>query len=308
MRLVCPNCGAQYEVDDRVMPENGRDVQCSNCGHAWFQQPPQSVEDSAVAAQPPQKDDDADSDTLADDIGALVGEDGYDASFDLDQDDEEIADEVAEDDLPDADVSDPDVSDAELPTADLPKTDLPVRELDENVRTILQEEADLELQARHAEQDNLETQSDLGLDDAPATDDDGVKSRIARLRGYDDEIDQPVIADDLKGRDVLPDIEEINSTLDARETDPGNLSPDDPMLETSKTGGFRRGFVSAVVIFCLLAVLYIFAPAMAERFPAAQPALDQYTAVADKVRLGLEELMRSAIGKMQGLIDKPDNG
>ncbi|HHB81612.1 MAG TPA: thioredoxin, partial [Aliiroseovarius sp.] len=39
MRLVCPNCGAQYEVDSRVIPENGRDVQCSNCGHTWFQKP-----------------------------------------------------------------------------------------------------------------------------------------------------------------------------------------------------------------------------------------------------------------------------
>ncbi len=39
MRLICPNCGAQYEVDDNVIPDAGRDVQCSNCGHTWFQQP-----------------------------------------------------------------------------------------------------------------------------------------------------------------------------------------------------------------------------------------------------------------------------
>ncbi|MDP3341596.1 zinc-ribbon domain-containing protein [Frigidibacter sp.] len=39
MRLTCPNCAAQYEVDDRVIPAAGRDVQCSNCGQAWFQPP-----------------------------------------------------------------------------------------------------------------------------------------------------------------------------------------------------------------------------------------------------------------------------
>lgn len=39
MRLICPNCAAQYEVDARVIPEDGRDVQCSNCGQAWFQLP-----------------------------------------------------------------------------------------------------------------------------------------------------------------------------------------------------------------------------------------------------------------------------
>ena len=40
MRLICPNCGAQYEVPDEVIPEDGRDVQCSNCGDTWFQSHP----------------------------------------------------------------------------------------------------------------------------------------------------------------------------------------------------------------------------------------------------------------------------
>ena len=37
MRLICPNCDAQYEVPSEVIPEDGRDVQCSNCGDTWFQ-------------------------------------------------------------------------------------------------------------------------------------------------------------------------------------------------------------------------------------------------------------------------------
>ncbi len=37
MRLTCPNCSAQYEVPDDVIPAGGRDVQCSNCEHTWFQ-------------------------------------------------------------------------------------------------------------------------------------------------------------------------------------------------------------------------------------------------------------------------------
>jgi predicted Zn finger-like uncharacterized protein len=41
MRLVCPNCDAEYEVDASVIPDGGRDVQCSNCGHAWFQISPE---------------------------------------------------------------------------------------------------------------------------------------------------------------------------------------------------------------------------------------------------------------------------
>lgn len=38
MRLTCPNCRAQYEVPDEVIPEEGRDVQCSNCEKTWFQE------------------------------------------------------------------------------------------------------------------------------------------------------------------------------------------------------------------------------------------------------------------------------
>lgn len=37
MRLVCPKCEAKYEVPDDAIPDSGRDVQCANCGHAWFQ-------------------------------------------------------------------------------------------------------------------------------------------------------------------------------------------------------------------------------------------------------------------------------
>lgn len=40
MRLNCPGCGAQYEVEESAVPEEGRDVQCSACGHGWFQYPP----------------------------------------------------------------------------------------------------------------------------------------------------------------------------------------------------------------------------------------------------------------------------
>jgi predicted Zn finger-like uncharacterized protein len=37
MRLTCPNCGARYEVDDALIPPEGRDVQCSDCVTTWFQ-------------------------------------------------------------------------------------------------------------------------------------------------------------------------------------------------------------------------------------------------------------------------------
>ncbi|WP_234416961.1 zinc-ribbon domain-containing protein [Loktanella sp. Alg231-35] len=37
MRLICPNCSAEYDVADDVIPQGGRDVQCSSCTKTWFQ-------------------------------------------------------------------------------------------------------------------------------------------------------------------------------------------------------------------------------------------------------------------------------
>lgn len=37
MQLICPNCVAQYEIDESNIPAEGRDVECASCGHHWFQ-------------------------------------------------------------------------------------------------------------------------------------------------------------------------------------------------------------------------------------------------------------------------------
>ena len=59
MRLTCPNCSARYEVDDSLVPPEGRDVQCSNCATTWFQpgnrarvEEPEAAENAAATAAP----------------------------------------------------------------------------------------------------------------------------------------------------------------------------------------------------------------------------------------------------------------
>ena len=36
MRLLCPKCDAEYELADGIIPNAGRDVQCSSCDTIWF--------------------------------------------------------------------------------------------------------------------------------------------------------------------------------------------------------------------------------------------------------------------------------
>lgn len=56
MRLVCPNCEAKYEVPEDAIPESGRDVQCANCGHSWFQMRPRAAASEAAPVVAPAAD------------------------------------------------------------------------------------------------------------------------------------------------------------------------------------------------------------------------------------------------------------
>ena len=38
MIIQCQNCKKKFQIDDLAIPENGRKVQCGNCGTQWIQQ------------------------------------------------------------------------------------------------------------------------------------------------------------------------------------------------------------------------------------------------------------------------------
>ena len=79
MRLVCPNCSAQYEVDGSMIPDEGRDVQCSNCGHTWFELPgPRDAEGGSVPASEFFGTSDSDDAPIDEELAeAPRGTDGY---------------------------------------------------------------------------------------------------------------------------------------------------------------------------------------------------------------------------------------
>ncbi|MDO5705010.1 MAG: zinc-ribbon domain-containing protein [Paracoccus sp. (in: a-proteobacteria)] len=37
IRLICPGCGAEYRLDDGMIPAQGREVECSACARVWHQ-------------------------------------------------------------------------------------------------------------------------------------------------------------------------------------------------------------------------------------------------------------------------------
>lgn len=280
MRLICPNCGAQYEVGEDVIPEGGRDVQCSNCGHTWFEQPgaSEAAENAPEVIVPPVPQPDARPEP---------------------EPEPEPEPQAQPDPKPEARTS-PDTKPA-------PRQ----RALDPDVADILRGEAAFEQAARHASPQPIETQPDLDLSKDP--DDDRrsreARDRLARLRGEPEVAPTRAAAAvsatmaqqaDAPRRDLLPDIEEINSTLRHDRATPAQLheAEDQP----DRRNGFQRGFVIAVVIALLALAVYVFAGQISAALPQAEPALTSYVDWVNTLRLWLDSEVR---GFIEGTADVP---
>lgn len=335
MRIGCPNCDAQYEVPDEVIPEEGRDVQCSNCNQTWFQKHPDHADPDEDIATETDLAQPEDAPPLEDTPSASP-EDVSEAESDWEEDllaGEEFEDEF-EDDLSARDsLDDRDIAkdDTDIPSDDTAGDDLtddgpalrddtpePAgrtrKELDPEVEEILRAEATRETEARAAERESqgLEMQQELGLDDSFSEIDAEERereraARMARMRGEDGEdgsdddqsgVDTGAAVSALASRrDMLPDIEEINSTL--RSTGDRDIAGDDPdpqaPIRNRKRRGFRRGFLWAVILILIAVLVYVFKAQIAAALPAADPALSAYVIWVDGLRDGLDTQMQSLL-------------
>ncbi|NNF70859.1 MAG: hypothetical protein HKN02_01540 [Rhodobacteraceae bacterium] len=332
MRLTCPNCDAQYEVDASLIPETGRDVQCSNCGKTWFQPPEGGLapppEPEPVAPEPepeyePEVDALPDEDERASegdgqvDVGEETSEpepepepeptedylDGLGddaASFFSGKADDATPEDVAvEETTEDAARPDDEFEDDDEPGP--PPREVPRREIDPKVREILREEAERELAARQAE--TLETQPDLGLGE-PEEPVDGAALRTARLRGREG---QTPVAESEERRSMLPDIDEINSTLTATKDRADDMSDMAGVTETRvRRTGFRFGFAAMLVVTTILILIYLFAPQIAAAVPPLEGALATYVDWANAMRLGIDNGLEGFVNGISSLLGLND--
>ncbi|TMV15215.1 zinc-ribbon domain-containing protein [Arenibacterium halophilum] len=270
MRIACPNCGAQYEVPDEVIPEDGRDVQCSNCSDTWFQprngDPIRLPADSGL-----QESDDAPA------VSVHADEEQTDSTPDP---------ELAMDVTPHTGTAPPDDDDTEEEPGDVPRQ----RRLDPGVADILREEARHESRLRASESTGLESQGDLGLDsvgeDEASKRSQQARDRMARLRGT------PATPPPGAPRgDLLPDIEEIKSTLAPDDRDvrmapgPVQMVP----VRAPRRSGFLRGFSVMILLTVGLVLLYMNASQVTEAVPALSDFVANYVTVVDKARIWLDQ-------------------
>ena len=238
MRLICPNCGAQYAVDARVIPDAGRDVQCSSCGHTWFQKHPD--QDAELAEELGY--------ALPDSLRGTASEPPPPPRTSPVAEEEAPAEEPAEE--PVAEAPQPEHVDVEAvedaaqevepePTEE-PEADPsaledvpPRRKVDEAALSVLREEAEREQAARRAEAAVPEVQPELEIPAPPVAPHRGTagyapEAPQIRPEPEPEEVPEATEPEEVAQeeamrpaprRERLPDVEEITSTLEPTEAD-----------------------------------------------------------------------------------------
>ncbi|KAA9010539.1 zinc-ribbon domain-containing protein [Histidinibacterium aquaticum] len=285
MRLICPNCGAQYEVPDDAIPQAGRDVQCSNCGHTWFEMPGASAaEEAGEAASPaPKAADPSRAGPVRDPGAPHPDEDDY------------------EDEGDNAPLPDP-----EQPAA------RQRRPIDPAVADVLREERETSTSLRRkASADPMERQSEMGLEESqpprsrpeprPTPRPEPEEPHEPASSSEPEPVAEPE-TDRRDRRDRLPDVEEINSTLRASGDRPSSSADVTPAeaAEREHRKGFRYGFAVVLLLASAATAVYLYAADIAERFPETQPALVSYTESINTGRLWLDAQLQDLVTMIEG--------
>jgi predicted Zn finger-like uncharacterized protein len=269
MRLICPNCGAQYAVAEDAIPSGGRDVQCSNCAHTWFETPGASASDTPTEPRKPTPPPTPPPTPTpnADRFSGSIN----DAFKDV-EDEENLS-----------------------PAPQPPKNRKPV---DPSVADILRQEAAIETTRRKTETaSTMESQSDLGLSDpapvrpkapeqpAPATVAAVVSAPIASI----------ATTAQAPRRELLPDIEEINSSLrsDAERIEDGTAGPE--AAANAKRKDFQSGFITVLLLIGPPVLIYTQADKIVDAIPALANTIKAYVDAIDIGRIWLDDNVQSML-------------
>jgi predicted Zn finger-like uncharacterized protein len=263
MRLTCPNCGAEYEVPDDAIPEAGRDVQCSNCGHTWFET---GAAEQTQAEDPPDPPAPRPPARAPSTVPAATG-----TAAAADRDGA----------VPDPDAPHPGraAADPEAPHPD-PGQPAPRRRLDPAVASVLREERETsEALRRKASPAPMERQEDLPLTEPPRARQVPVEPAAAR-------------------RERLPDVDAINRTLeDAGAPASAARTPSEQAARRYRRG-VRYGFALIALPAALASLIYLYAPAIGEAVPALAAPLAAYDATIDSLRLSLDSAVRALTARL----------
>lgn len=281
-----------------VIPARGRDVQCSNCGHTWFQGHAQVGEDIPLVepvadpkvrtpASPPPAERPAPT--------APEGEPV------------EAADEATVDAAREAPVAPEDESEGDEDGGEMPPAP-PRRELDPAVVGVLREEAAYENRRRQQERGALEVQSDLGLEQ-PSTESAQRKRDVTPEVGTE-KAPSPSsraheAARERSRNEAFPDVDEVTQSL--RHDRTARRREAEPEAREGGSG-FVTGFVLVVIVAALALAIYSSASQIAEAVPEAAPLLEAYTTQVDAARRWLDESSTELLMRLDAMSSEAAQG
>ncbi|MCK0167620.1 zinc-ribbon domain-containing protein [Jannaschia sp. S6380] len=365
MRITCPNCNAQYEIGEDMIPVEGRDVQCSNCATTWFQEGRPRVATAAEerAIRRPARDPEPErapvemaeeSDTKEEEAASapvprrpvpdqatldiLREERAREEelrSAEQDEDagppiaDERATDEPGEDEPAAVDPAEHVVAEGERDADETEEQDSEGTGAEEEEAeapdpraTAAAERARMAAAAelarareaatgsepeRPARQSRIRTTRTRAAEPAGPSEEDmsSVIAETMREASPDGGADGAGLQDDVSDlpvegqvaarqqsrRELLPDIEEINSSLrpDERAAEAeaeGNVAVPSS-VEPAQRSGFRFGFMLICLIVLGFVALYVFAGELSQTVPSMADALAAYSGWVDTQRTAL---------------------
>lgn len=307
MRLVCPNCSAQYEVDDGAIPDIGRNVQCANCGDTWFQASDKAQTVTDVAPEPALDDDRPVPDEVVDEVVDETETEDASTETTFEDDDIELPEDDGQDQSPRAGISH-----RESGTSEAPR-------VDPTVLDILRREAEIETAARQSDAaQSTESAETETIDFTPDLPDDptekeslGQRARATRNRvtnGRDRErrlnvstpetdpaLDDSLMSAPRRGADdragQLPDVEELNSTLRSARDKSRPADGEDDIAAPAPSNRGRIGFYLAVLIALLMLAAYQLDRQIVEAIPETEPYLTAYVDGVNQGRIWVNDMI-----------------
>lgn len=269
MRIVCPSCNAQYEIDVSLLPDGGREVQCSACGHIWFQSGAASATDTTSAPEPSPSPAAPELNTPTDQTSPNTASPETDSASQTDEPDLTPEEDTA---LEGDD--------------DQPRTVPQPQAVDAKVLDILRDEAEYEAQQRAREATGLETQPELGLL--------GAAPWPSKPERAEDEDTRASAGKAKTAAPAFPDIDDISESLEpvGRKRDK-NSAFEVPATGEEKKRSFLRGMMLPVILALILVSLYLAAPAIIDAIPASAPILTGYVNTIDELRNAITGLLGS---------------
>ena len=274
MRLICPKCAARYEVPEKNVPSNGREVQCSACGHTWFQTHP-----GLGNIQAPMKALDQETKVAAHDIKPVRDGSGFEEGCQPSE-----------------------------------TRGTPLRRLHPTVAEVLKEEARREVAVREAEKIENQPKlgvDETVVVETPSFDGDKIcDEEIIPISAdkYGEELEAlrarvPQTETNSKS-DRVTDIEEINAPMNSseRKNHKTTDNPDYGHIRDRKRIK-RLGLLTGVLTVVCFFLIYHFSEDIAQAIPQSVLLLDVYVQFVDRLRVTSDQWIARVIVWLENQAD-----